>query len=90
MTREEATVLAAVIAATFSLTSAFISLIAARSADSKAARRGLLKEDLNEFGSALYEVVALSQKMTTRKTDGSFKGLLKNPANLGIIARVGG
>lgn len=75
MSNAEATVLAALIAAVVSLASAALSYGSAKAIDSKATHRGLIGQALNEIGALIYELVALSKKMTDMRTDENFSSV---------------
>jgi hypothetical protein len=72
MKAEQATLLAAVVAAGASLITLAITTIVARSADLRSARRSALVASFNELGGLLYSLVALSKKMTQVKSDAKF------------------
>jgi len=72
MTQEDATLFAAVIAAVFSIIALFVSSHLARLSDLRTTRRNALSGDFTELGNRLYQLVALSVKMSQCKTDLSF------------------
>ena len=72
MTQEDATLFAAVIAALFSIVSLFVSAHFSRLSDLRSTRRNALASDFTELGNKLYQLVALSVKMSQCKTDATF------------------
>lgn len=75
MTQEDATLLAAVIAAVFSIIALFVSSHLARLSDLRTTRRNALSGDFTELGNKLYQLVALSVKMSQCKTDKNFAAI---------------
>lgn len=73
MNQQEATLVVAVLAAVVSLLSLALTSRAARATEARAARRALLASTFTEIGSLLYELVALSKKMTQARNDETFE-----------------
>lgn len=72
ISREEAMIYAALIAAVFSLVSAFINYLSSRSNEVTKASRRLLEKDFNLLGSLIYELMAYSTGMAKAKSDEKF------------------
>jgi hypothetical protein len=72
VTQEDATLLAALIAALFSIIALFVSAHFSRLSDLRSTRRNALSNDFTELGNKLYQLVALSVKMSQCKTDATF------------------
>ncbi|MBB5208036.1 hypothetical protein [Chiayiivirga flava] len=72
MDQGDATLLAAAVAAVFSVVSLFVSAHFARQSDLRSTRRTALANDFTELGNKLYQLVALSVKMSQCKTDATF------------------
>ena len=72
MNQGDATLLAAVIAAVLSLVTLLISAYLAKVSDFRITRRSALTSDFTKLGAKLYEIIALSVKMSQCKTDDSF------------------
>lgn len=77
MTESEATLYAAIIAAGFSVITLIITAITNKSADLRTARRAAISASFSELGELLYEVAALSMKMTQMKRDEKFDEIRK-------------
>jgi hypothetical protein len=75
MTSQEATLSASFIAAAVSLVALFVANRANRAAEVRTAQRALLADTLAELGALLYELVALSKKMTQSKKDETFEAV---------------
>jgi len=72
LSREEAVIYAALIAAVVSLASAFISYVSSRSHEVTKASRSLLEKNFNLLGSLIYELMAYSTGMVKAKSDEQF------------------
>ena len=72
MDQGDATLLAAVIAAVLSVVSLFVSAHFSRQSDLRSTRRNALASEFTDLGNKLYQLVALSVKMSQCKTDASF------------------
>lgn len=72
MNKEDATLLAAVIAAVFSIIALLVSAYLAKLSDQRSTRRSALVNDFTELGNKIYQLVALSVKMSQCKIDSTF------------------
>jgi hypothetical protein len=72
VSREDVTFLAAVIAAVFSIVALFVAAHLAKLADQRSTRRNALVNDFTELGNKIYQLVALSVKMSQCKIDSTF------------------
>lgn len=72
MTLEEVTLIAAFIAAAFSLITLGLTLVAAKDAESRAAHRNILGDTIGNLGEALHKLMACSTVMIKTQSDESF------------------
>lgn len=77
MSSDTATLIAALIAATAATVSTLINILNSRSSAQRDAVRTLLAEEVSEIGNCLYQLVALSKRMTDAGTDEKFNELLR-------------
>lgn len=77
MAPEEVTLYAALIAAGVSVLTLIVTAVTNQSADLRSARRAAISASFSELGDLLYEVAALSMKMTQMKRDGKFDEIRK-------------